>query len=147
MPRDRHLSTVRPQPTMATPAERRVRFLFCLNIGVLAVLGPAGLLAPGGVAAHWFGDSRSGATARLMDMSPPSGGSPLLSYQMLGAPGCGGSMHGMHDMPIGWETAHDCCEWQSAREHAVADRAPCPALQGPGGAPSPWCPCWACATL
>ncbi len=72
---------------MASTAEQRARLLLCMNIGVLVVLGPYALLAPGSAAAHLFGDSRAGKQAALMDMSPPTGGSPLYSYQMLGA--CG----------------------------------------------------------
>ncbi|PRW45082.1 potassium transporter [Chlorella sorokiniana] len=69
---------------MACTAEQRARWLHRLNIAVLVLLGPYALLSPAGAAEHLFGDARAGKVAALQDMSPPSGGSPLFSYQMLG---------------------------------------------------------------
>lgn len=76
------------QPAMASTPTQRARMLLSINIAVLVVLGPYALLAPAGAAAHLFGDARAGRVASLLDMSPPSGGSPLFSYQMLGAALC-----------------------------------------------------------
>ena len=73
------------QPAMASTPAQRARMLLSINIAVLVVLGPYALLAPAGAAAHLFGDARAGKVASLLDMSPPSSGSPLFSYQMLGA--------------------------------------------------------------
>lgn len=75
---------------MASTAEQRARLLLRLNVCVLVFLGPYAVLAPAGAAAHLFGDTRAGKTASLMDMSPPTGGSPLPAYQMLGALGLAG---------------------------------------------------------
>lgn len=157
---------------MASTAEQRARMLLRLNVSVLVFLGPYAVLAPAGAAAHLFGDARAGKIASLMDMSPPTGGSPLPAYQMLGALRFAGlrSQAGLHRQPhrrhsadrglVPWPTLplllstalHLVCV-SAASAPRDTDQAPLRhlpdwplAAQVPGGWQWERCQPWACAT-